>query len=752
MRWLKWLRSGLFRRFVLVMGALALLPAAFLAIELVDISQKGIQAAVLELHTKMAEKLSEQVDSFFKVNDDKISFALSSLQKNMEWKDKQELLRSLVETHSDIVEIGMLDKSGRESIKVFNPDLSSDSTLRSYASAEGFREASRGRRRTRHIVRYRGEPALEMFYPMGPLVWARVLISLRSLGAHIVSQRIGGTGFAVLVDGNGKALFYPADHLAPAAAARLSAQSTVMAAVQSQSMGSRDVPDFEGAAWVSAYAPVASIGGAVIMLQRRQEAYFSANEMKRAAIWVLIFVSAAAVLAATFLARRLTLPLLSLTRGAEAVSRGDFQARVDVRTGDELQDLAETFNTMTSELHRYSLIQVDRLLAEQRKTEAVLFSTSDGILMFDGEGRIQLANRRVRELLGLNAALRIEGQTLREVMSDSRLRELVLQACAEPKPEKFKEIDLSTETSRRYLRISALPVVAPKTRAALGVVTTVRDVSFEKELDKMKEEFLHYITHDLRNPLGSAMGFVDVLLKGTVGVLNPEQHAMVSSVKRSCSRLMGMINNILDIAKMESGRIQPQLRPTSLAGVAGRSLVIVESLAAQKSIKLVLDAAEEYTVAADSDLLERVVTNLVGNAIKFTPKQGTITVSVTDAGPELRVTVADTGEGIPPEYLDRIFQKFEQVAGQRRGGTGLGLTISKFFVEAHLGRIWVESEVGKGSRFTFTIPKGLAVDGGGTLAASPSPAASGKPSIQDGDGLRPPGAAGPRPSEVPKVT
>jgi PAS domain S-box-containing protein len=719
MKWLRWLRSGLFRRFVLVLGALALLPAGFLAFKLVDISQKGIQAAVLELHTKMAEKLAEQVDSFFKVNDDKLAFALASLQKKMEWKDKQELLRALIETHTDVVEIGILNTQGREIIKVFNPDLTKDSTLRSFSSSEGFREAVKSRRRIRRVASYGGEPALEMFFPMGPLVWARVLVSLRSLDAHIVSQRVGGTGFAVLVDSKGQALFYPRDHLTPAAAARLSSRPTVKAALQSQSVGSRDVPDFEGVAWVSAYAPVASIGGAVIMLQQRQEAYVSALEMKRAAVWVLILVSAAAVLIATFLARRLTLPLLSLTRGAEAVSRGDFQARVDVKTGDELQELADTFNKMTSELHRYSLLQVDRLVAEQRKTEAVLFSTSDGILMFDDEGRIQLANRRVRELLGLNAALRIEGQSLREVMPDSRLRELVLQACADPKPEKFKEIDLSTDASRRYLRISALPVVAPATRAALGVVITVRDVSFEKELDKMKEEFLHYITHDLRNPLGSAMGFVDLLLKGTVGVLNAEQHSMVSSVKRSCSRLMGMINNILDIAKMESGRIQPQLRPTSLAGIAGRALVILESLAAQKQIKLVLDAAEEFSLEADADLLERVVTNLVGNAIKFTPKAGGITVSVCEAGPDIQLTVADTGEGIPPEYLDRIFQKFEQVAGQRQGGTGLGLTISRFFVEAHLGRIWVESQVGKGSRFNFTIPKGLAVDGGGNLVVNP---------------------------------
>jgi len=718
MRLLRWWRSGLFRRFALVLGALALFPAGFLAFELVDIGQKGIQAAVLELHTKMAQQLAEQVDSFFKVNDDTLAFALSSLQKRAAGRGDQELLRRLIEAHADVVEIDILDAQGREIGKAFSPELSRDGSRRSFAAAEGLREAVRGRRRTRRVVRYRGEPVLEMFYPMAPLVWARVLVSLRGLDAHIVSQQVGGTGFAVLVDNQGEALCYPRDRLTPAAAARLSGQPTVQAALQSRSVGSRDMPGFEGAAWVGAYAPVASVGGAVIVLQQRQEAYFSAIEMRRAAVWVLLLVSAAAVLGATFLARRLTLPLLSLTRGAEAVSRGDFQARVDVRTGDELQDLAETFNTMAAELHRYSLLQVDRLVAEQRKTEAVLFSTSDGILMFDGDGRIRLANRRVRELLGLDADMSLEGKGLREVMPDSRLREMILQAGADPRPEKFKEIDLSTETSRRYLRISALPVVAPATGAALGVVTTVREVSFERELDKMKEEFLHYITHDLRNPVGSAMGFLDVLLKGTAGVLNPEQNAMVASVKRSCSRLLGMINNILDIAKMESGRIQPQLRPTSLAGIASRALSILESLAAQKNITLVLDAAEEHSVAADSDLLERVVTNLVGNAIRFTPKDGSITVSVTDGGPEIRVSIADTGEGIPPEYLERIFQKFEQVAGQRRGGTGLGLAISKFFVEAHLGRIWVESQFGKGSRFTFTIPKRLAVDGVGTLVAN----------------------------------
>ena len=420
----------------------------------------------------------------------------------------------------------------------------------------------------------------------------------------------------------------------------------------------------------------------------------------QAAVWVLLIVSATAVLGAAFLERRLKVPRLS--------------------AGDEAQHLAETFDKMASELQHYSLIQLDRLMAEQRKTEAILFSISDGILMFDREGRIQHANRRVRELLGLSPDLELEGKALAEVMPQSRLREVVLESSTDPRPEAFKEVDLSTDQSRRFLRITAHPMRIPGGGATLGVVTAVRDVSFEKELDQMKEEFLHYITHDLRNPLGSAMGFLETLLKGTAGVLNPEQRAMVASVKRSSLRLMGMINNILDIAKMESGRIHLKLGTVSLAGIAGRSLAILESLAHQKSIKLILDVVEEYSLEADADLLERVVTNLVGNAIKFTPNDGVITVSISDTGPAIQVRVEDTGEGIPPEYMDRIFRKFEQVAGRRHGGTGLGLAIARFFIEAHLGRIWVESEVGKGSRFFFTIPKGLVLDRTGAVAVRPA--------------------------------
>ena len=717
------LRSGLFRKFAAVMGALALLPVAFLGFQLINISRRGIQAAVLELHTKSAENLARQVDDYLKVSNEKIAFALASLQKRLDWSEKQELMRSLIETHADIIEISMLNSSGRELVKVYNPDLSSSAALVWRDSEPGFQEFLKPRRKTVTILPAdlpKGEaaPTISLYYPMNQTVTARVLLSMRPLASHIASERVGGTGFAVFVNARGRPLLHPEGRLSLPALNRLPRWPIISAAIQSNSVGSSEFADTEGrTAYVGAYAPVYSLGGAVVILQLRDEAYEAAMRMKKTAVLVILVVVLFSIFSATLLARRLTQPLFSLAKGAEAVARGDFGACVDVKTGDELQDLAETFNRMTAQLRNYAELQVDRIIAEQRKTGAILYSINDGILMADQKGVVQLANRKCLEMLGFESQAAMEGKALSEALPQSVLKEAILKTVSDPQPDSFKDVDLSTEKSRRYLRVTVHPVLTPEPGRAKGLVVALRDVTLERELEQMKDDFLHYVTHDLRNPLGSVVGFIDVLLKGTAGVLNTEQQSIVSSIKRSTSRLMSMINNILDIAKMESGRIRLGLKTVSLAGIGGRAIAILESLAKGKEISVQLLAGEEYSLEVDPDMIERVMVNLLGNAIRYTPQHGTITIAIMDQGHELRVCVQDTGEGIPPEYLERIFQKFEQVTGQRRGGTGLGLTIARFFVSAHLGRIWVESEVNKGSRFYFTLPKNLYQDENGLVMA-----------------------------------
>lgn len=708
-----WLNSGLSRRLAAVMAALALLPVLFLSWRMMQSSKRGVQDAVLELHVKLAERMGESVKDRVESVDGRLRVAMAALQSRMDWQDKQELLKRLVESDAGVGSIALLRRQGGAILEVFNPEIAdARAALDPEAARESLRRALRGGGRSAEVLHGRSGPMLVLHYPFSTEVFARVVLPLRQLAERVAAERVGGSGFAVLVDGEGRALAAPGGRSLrglerwPITRSALGGGGAV---------GSAEFSD--GASdWVGAYAPVPSIGGAVLILQTREEAYLAAAEARRAAVAAVLVVILGSLLAAALLARALTAPVLQLTRAAESVARGDFLATVDVRTGDELQHLAETFNKMTAQLRAYSVLQVDRLIAEQRKTEAIMFSIAEGIVMADREGRVQLVNRRAREMLGAAPDAELEGRSLAEIVPEGPLREAVLAVGA--KPGSYKEIDLSTEQTRLFLRASASPVVTPGRGSELGVVYALRDVTLEKELDQMKDDFLHYITHDLRNPLGSAMGFIDVLMKGTAGVLNPDQMSIVASIKRSSSRLMGMINNILDIAKMESGRVRLQLKTVSMAGIASRAIDTLEQLAKVKRIAVRLDAAEEYSIEADSDMLERVFVNLLGNAIKYTPADGAITLSVVDEGKQLKCCVADTGEGIPPEYVEKVFEKFEQVHGQRKGGTGLGLTITRFFVESHLGRIWVESEVGKGSRFYFTVPKNLVVDASGGVRAA----------------------------------
>ena len=708
-----WLRSGLSRRFGAVMGAVALAPVLFLSWRMTQTSRRGVQDAVLELHVKLAEKSAERVEGWIDSVDGRVKIAMLALQARMDWADKQALLKRVVESDSGVASVALLRREGGAILEVFNPDLAdAPAALDPAAARVALRRALDAGGRAAEVVDGKRGPLLVLHYPFSKDVFARVVVPLRGIAERVAEERVGGTGFGVLVDSRGRAVAAPQGR----ALGETRDWAITRAALTGRTVGSSEFSDAGGRAYVGAYAPVPTLGGAVLILQSRDEAYVAAAEARRAAAAAIAVVVLGSLLAAALLARFLTAPVLKLTRAADAVARGDFEARVDVSTGDELQDLAETFNAMTARLRQYSLLQVDRLIAEQRKTEAILFSIADGIIMADREGRVQLVNRRAREMFGLPAEAVIEGKALAEAFPDGALRAATL-ASAEGGAE-FKEVDLSTPQERRFIRATASPVVTPGGRAELGTVFALRDVTLERELDKMKEDFLHYITHDLRNPLGSAVGFLDILLKGAVGVLNPEQHSIVSSVRRSTTRLMGLINNILDIAKMEAGRVRLQLKPTSLAGIAGRSIGILEQLAKAKSLSVKLVAAEEFTVAADGDMIERVFTNLLGNAIKYTAEDGRIEVSLRDDGTRIVCCVEDNGEGIPPEYLSRVFEKFEQVQGNRRGGTGLGLTISRFFVESHLGRIWVESEVGRGSRFYFTVPKNLVVDADGRARAA----------------------------------
>ncbi|MEW6040981.1 MAG: HAMP domain-containing sensor histidine kinase, partial [Elusimicrobiota bacterium] len=223
---------------------------------------------------------------------------------------------------------------------------------------------------------------------------------------------------------------------------------------------------------------------------------------------------------------------------------------------------------------------------------------------------------------------------------------------------------------------------------------------------------------DLRNPMTSIRGFLKFLIDGTAGPINEQQKKMISTMDVASMRLLSMINDILDLAKLETGRMDLQLADVNLMQVVQRVIQIMEPQIAKKSILVNVrfdGQNQNATLKADTRLIERVINNLLGNAVKFVTEKGLIDIMVKELENGFELTVSDNGDGIPHEYLDKIFDKFQQVAGQRKGGTGLGLTICKYIVESHRGKIWVNSKVHEGSTFGFYIPRGLTSSSNGEI-------------------------------------
>jgi len=464
---------------------------------------------------------------------------------------------------------------------------------------------------------------------------------------------------------------------------------------------------------VGAAAPVGSgLSIAIITQQDQAEAFAASRRSKKRAIFMIILSAFAAAGVAYWAAQRASKPILTIIKAAQAVDldRGHYPEPVQVYTGDELQELADTFNVMTEKLKIYAAFQVERLLVEKTKTEAIIFSIADGIIMTDYRGNIQLFNNKAREILNVHDDPElILGKALTEFLPSDQIRKTFNQISKAPESDLRLEFDMSTENTDRNFQITAEPVRSRGKGEELGVVTVIHDITLERQLDNMKDEFLHTITHDLRNPMTSIRGFLKFLKDGVGGPITEQQTKMLDTMDRASSRLLGMINDILNLAKLEAGKMDLNLSECQINEIAMRVLELQEPTAKRKSVRLILEADPQLgKIMGDPSLIERVFTNIVSNSIKFTPENGSVTVKIKDTPGMIVSSIIDTGEGIPSDYIERIFDKFQQVAGQRKGGTGLGLTICKYIVEAHKGDIRVTSKLSRGSTFTFSIPKGLA--------------------------------------------
>ncbi len=445
-----------------------------------------------------------------------------------------------------------------------------------------------------------------------------------------------------------------------------------------------------------------------------QSAMYDASEradlVARTAIWSTLGVALAALAVAAVLgwaiSGRVTRPLAALTQASRRVGAGDYAVRVSTAGRDEVTALAHEFNRMAEQLERYHALNIEKVLAEQEKGEAVLQSIEDGLVVLAPDLGVLDANRAARHLLGLPPGEPLP-RTCADLLPGAPLVDLVKGALAPrttPADERERVVPVARGGDRRHLLVSATPIRG-HAGDRRGIVLLLKDVTRLKELERLKSEFVMAASHELRTPLASIGMSIDLLREHVAASLAPRDQGLLAAAHEEVQRLVALVSDLLDLSRIESGRIALEFEPVDVTDLVDRVRSLFRTQAEQRGVEVSCRIeAGLPRVRADAAKATWVLTNLVSNALRYVPEKGHIEIGIRRIGAFVHVGVRDDGPGIPPEYQSRIFQRFVQVRGRESGGTGLGLTIAREIVRAHGGTIWVESKEGHGSLFTFTLP------------------------------------------------
>jgi len=452
------------------------------------------------------------------------------------------------------------------------------------------------------------------------------------------------------------------------------------------------------------------------LLQLNQRAMLAKSEAAGgvAQLWfyrTLLFAGVlvvAGILLAFFLANRIVEPLRQLTATTARMAGGDLEASVSVSSRDEVGVLAAEFNRMAERIRQLRSSDMGKLLVAQQTTEAAIDSLYDPVIVTDGEGRVTKLNPAAEEIFG--SEKENTGKHVGEVARDARIASAVAEALESQRPVAGEGMSsvlpLAVDGSERAFRLRTTPMRGYEDGGhhLLGAVTILEDITHLREIDRLKSEFIATASHELRTPLTSVQMGVHLLLEGALGELTDSQNEVLQACRQDCERLDKLMRDLLDLSKIEAGESQPQLATVSARDLLNTAVKELRAQVETKGLKLSVDAPVTLPrVMVDRLQIERVVSNLVINALRHT-KQGEIKISAEQRDNYVAISIQDTGSGIPSEYLPHIFDKFVQVPDAPTGGAGLGLTISKSIVEAHGGQISVQSQVGRGTTFTFTLP------------------------------------------------
>ena len=777
-------RGRLFRKYLLLI--MSLVGTALLASGGIGLyfSYQETQAALASLQAEKAVAAAARIEQYMGQITQQLGFAalpqLDASDTELRRVEFGKLLRQVPE----ITDIAWLDADGRERNAVSRLGMDVTGSGRDRSGEAAFVNAKRGQPWYGPVYfRKETEPymtlAIRSGSDKGPLTVAEV--NLKFIWDVVSRIRIGSKGKAYVVDGAGNLVADPDIGLVlrkTSLAALAHVQKDLGAPV---SNNQDDAPamvshNLAGTRVLTAVAPIAALGWRVFVEQPVAEVYARLDAAILRTALLLGAGLGVAALAALALARSMVRPIRTLDEGARRIGQGDLDPQIVVRTGDELEGLADQFNRMTAQL-RESYAGLERKVDERTAalTEALEQQTatadvlqvisgaqSDVQPVFDkiveschrlfasemigiqvigdaatlrlaayrGPGRDRLQQLYPLALAGSSAELAISAQRVvhtPDVLGGGAVAPSLLRT-AQLTGSNFSHLqapmlwDGQGVGSIFLTRIPPRPfsdkdITLLKTFADQAVIA-IRNARLIQEIqaksqqlevaNQHKSEFLANMSHELRTPLNAIIGFSEVLIERMFGELNDKQADYLADIHSSGRHLLSLINDILDLSKIEAGHMALDLEAFDVPAALGNAMSLVRERAQHHAIALDLVVAETVgEIVADQRKFKQILLNLLSNAVKFTPDGGRVTVQAATQGDTLVVSVADTGIGIAEDDQAVVFDEFRQVGRHytnKQEGTGLGLALTKRFVDLHGGQLSLHSELGKGSTFTFTLP------------------------------------------------
>ena len=424
--------------------------------------------------------------------------------------------------------------------------------------------------------------------------------------------------------------------------------------------------------------------------------------------WLIVVAALCAVIAGAILVwfpRSVLRPIDALKRGITEIANHNYEQRLEFPGNREFESVAESFNDMAAKLDEYRRSSLDDLMAAKKRIEAIVDTLHEPIVGLDPDRRILFMNREALSVL--NLPQEVVGRNATEVaLSNDLLRRLIRGLCEKKDPEPLK---IYADNKESYFQVENTPLyitpVGGSEQQFVGNLIVLHNITRFKELDSAKTNFISTVSHEMKTPISSILMSLQLLGDTRLGELNTEQKQLVGSIKESSDRLLSITDELLNMTQIETGKLKLMPKITKPIELINYAVKATQVLADRFCCFVEVDYPEKISkLFVDNEKIAWVITNLLSNAIHHSPEKSRIIIGAVQREKAIEIYVRDFGRGIDPRYHTSIFERYFRVPGTKVQGSGLGLAISKEFVEAHGGTISVESEIGKGSRFSILLP------------------------------------------------